>query len=417
VARSSPRGQIEGRVLLVEDEPQVRRAYSRLLERSGFWVEALADGAAVLDQLSQDVFEVLVTDIALPGADGLEILRAVHERDPDLPVVLVTGSGNLESAVEALKLGALRYLLKPVEPAVLVQTVREAVRLRRIAQVERRAFELYGSATREASERTLLATRFTRALDGLRMAYQPIVSWSQRRVAAYEALVRTSEDSLGRPDLLFSAAEKLDRLHDLGRAIRASVARTIQETEVPVSVFMNLHPLDLRDAELYAADAPLSRVARGVVLEITERASLEEIRDLADRLGELRGLGFRLAVDDLGAGYAGLSSFAQVHPDAVKLDMSLVRGLDRDGTKQKLVRSMSDLCRDLHMIVIGEGVETPSERDALAAMGCDLHQGYLFARPGPTFPTVAWGAPKAIPDLPAERLAAATVRASRAPAP
>ena len=87
------------------------------------------------------------------------------------------------------------------------------------------------------------------------------------------------------------------------------------------------------DHELFSPAAPLSRIASRVVLEITERASLDELGDVAPRLAQLRGLGFRIAIDDLGAGYAGLTSFAQLEPEVVKVDMSLVRGIDSSDRK------------------------------------------------------------------------------------
>jgi EAL domain-containing protein (putative c-di-GMP-specific phosphodiesterase class I) len=91
-------------------------------------------------------------------------------------------------------------------------------------------------------------------------------------------------------------------------------------------------------------------------------------------------------VDDLGSGYAGLSSFSILEPEFVKLDLSLVRGIDRSKRRQTVIRSMLTLCqRELGMRVICEGVETAAERDALAGVGCDLLQGYLFARPSRGF--------------------------------
>jgi EAL domain-containing protein (putative c-di-GMP-specific phosphodiesterase class I) len=114
------------------------------------------------------------------------------------------------------------------------------------------------------------------------------------------------------------------------------------------------------------------------------------VKDLRARIATLREMGFRIAVDDLGAGYAGLTSFALLEPEIVKLDMSLVRDVHLNSTKQKLVRSMTALARDMGMMVVGEGVETMEERQALEALGCDLLQGYLFAKPSKPFPTVTW---------------------------
>jgi EAL domain-containing protein (putative c-di-GMP-specific phosphodiesterase class I) len=104
----------------------------------------------------------------------------------------------------------------------------------------------------------------------------------------------------------------------------------------------------------------------------------------------LRAVGFRIAIDDLGAGYAGLTSFALLEPEIVKIDMTLTRGIDQSPVKQKLVRSMSTLCREMGMTIVTEGVETRDERDTLLAIGCDLLQGYLFARPAKGFPKPAW---------------------------
>jgi EAL domain-containing protein (putative c-di-GMP-specific phosphodiesterase class I) len=127
-------------------------------------------------------------------------------------------------------------------------------------------------------------------------------------------------------------------------------------------------------------------VASRVVLEITERASLHGIPDIRARIASLRQLGFRIALDDLGAGYAGLTSFALLEPDVVKLDMALVRDLNSEPTKRTLVRTMISMCKELGIVVTSEGIETREERDDLALAGCDLMQGFLYARPGEGFP-------------------------------
>ena len=141
---------------------------------------------------------------------------------------------------------------------------------------------------------------------------------------------------------------------------------------------------------LSAPEAPLSKIAHRVVLEVTERSSLDEVKDVRARVAALREMGFRIAVDDLGAGYAGLTSFTLLEPEIVKLDMSLVRDVHKNSTKQKVIRSMTALSQDMGMTVVAEGVETVEERDALLELDCDLLQGFLFARPGPPFPEVMW---------------------------
>ena len=137
------------------------------------------------------------------------------------------------------------------------------------------------------------------------MAYQPIVRWSERRILAYEALLRTRDPVLPHPGAMLDAAQSLGRIHELGRTVRAQVAHTVPSLPGAELVFINLHPLELTDDDLYSTKAPLSSHAGRVVLEITERASLPELADTAERLATLRSMGFRIAVDDLGSGYAG----------------------------------------------------------------------------------------------------------------
>jgi len=126
------------------------------------------------------------------------------------------------------------------------------------------------------------------------------------------------------------------------------------------------------------------------VIEVTERHSLDGIADLAERVARLRSLGYRMAVDDLGAGYAGLTSVVRLQPEVVKLDMSLVRGCDTDVARQGVIRSMAELSGRLGMEVVVEGVETEAEAACLQALGCSLHQGYRYARPARPWPVVAW---------------------------
>ena len=233
------------------------------------------------------------------------------------------------------------------------------------------------------THRAGLETRFEIALGSVWMAYQPIVRAENAAPYAHEALVRTREESFQYPGVFFDAAERLGRVPHLGRVIRGKVAKALASGAVQGTVFVNLHTSDLNDESLFSPKEPLSAHGHSVVLEVTERAPLDKIKDLRRKIGKLRELGYRIAVDDLGAGYAGLTSFAALAPDIVKLDMSLVRGIDTQVIKQKLVASMTALCRELQISVVAEGVETAEERDRLTALGCDLLQGYLFGRPGP----------------------------------
>lgn len=374
-----------GRVLIVEDDLPLRTAYGRALTRGGFTVALAEDGRGAAAALAAQEFDMVLTDLRLPEMSGMDVVDLVRSRNPDVPVVLMTGCADLPSAIGALEHGVHRYLVKPVDVGALCRTAEGAVQQFRATLQKREAYALLDASMNAAGQRIELGRRFDCAVAGLWLAYQPIVRWSDRSVYAYEALVRTTEPGLTQPDRLFSVATELGRLDELGRRIRACAAATIATADPAHRFFVNLHPYDLADDELLAASAPLSAYAARVTLEITERASLDDVPDLHDRLATLRRMGFQVAIDDLGAGYAGLSALAQLTPEVVKLDMSLVRGIDQDATRRKLVGSMATLCHDLGMQVVAEGVETAEERAALVAAGCDLLQGYHFGRPAPPF--------------------------------
>jgi EAL domain-containing protein (putative c-di-GMP-specific phosphodiesterase class I)/CheY-like chemotaxis protein len=378
------------RVLVVDDEDALRRAYVRGLTAAGFDVTEAACGADALAIMEGARFDVIVSDITMPGLTGVDLLRAVRERDLDVPVILVTGNPTIDTATAAVEYGALRYLLKPVNAHMLAETVGRAAKLQRVARLKREAVEYLGNEEKLIGDRAGLEASLARGIETLWMAFQPIVRFGDHKVVAYEALVRTREPSLPHPGVLFSVAERLGRVHEVGRAIRASVARTLAEQPQEGDIFINLHPTDLLDATLFAEDAPLASCARQIVLEVTERVALDHRSDVPTRIRRLRERGYRIAIDDLGAGYAGLSYFALLSPDVVKLDITLIRNVHNEAIKQKLVGSLTTLCRELGMRVVAEGIETTEERDTVLGLGGDLLQGYLFAKPAPPFPAVGW---------------------------
>jgi EAL domain-containing protein (putative c-di-GMP-specific phosphodiesterase class I)/AmiR/NasT family two-component response regulator len=379
------------RVLIVDDEEPLRRAFARVLQHDGHEVMTAGNGREAMQWLAQaSTLDVVISDIHMPQMNGLEVLRAVREHDLDLPVLLVTADPDIATAIEAIDHDAYKYLTKPVDLVALSATVWRAVTLRRMTRLKREALALLGQETLQAADRTALEASFTRALGSSWLAYQPIVRAKDGSVHGYEALLRSNEPSLPHPGAVIDAAERLGRLDELGQKVRAAAPEPMGAAG-DAMLFVNLHPRDLADETLFEADSPLGRIASRVVLEITERATLDEVGDVRDRIVRLRGLGFQLAVDDLGAGYAGLSCFATLEPEVIKFDMTLVRGIDANAVKRRVVEKMTALAHELNVLVVAEGVETAAERDVLVEIGCDLLQGYLFARPGKPFPGVTWG--------------------------
>ncbi len=374
------------RVLVVDDEPEMIEILSRRLGTEFEVTSAVkaSDALASLDH--RDPFAAAICDLAMPEMSGVELLQRIRKRDPGIPVIILTGKATLESAMEVMEHGGFRYLTKPFEEGAVLDAIRAATASRRISDLRRRAMEICDSKGWKLSTEIESDNVFDTALKGVYLAFQPIFDASTGAVFGYEALVRSRGPELTNPGLLFSAAERLGRVRDIGREVRRLAAERIVSAPPEAQLFVNLHALDLGDDELYSKNTPLTRIASRVVLEITERMSLDSIDDVPGRIRQLREMGFRIAVDDLGAGYAGLSSFSELTPEVTKLDMSLIRGVDQDSRKRSIVASMLTVClRDLDTRVVCEGVETQGEYDVLRELGADLLQGYFLGRPTPEF--------------------------------
>lgn len=256
------------------------------------------------------------------------------------------------------------------------------------ANIERRILSLHESSIRESQTRARMSLKdvlLDEALEGCSLAFQPIVSIRERRAVAYEALLRSAHPKLTGPLAVLDAAVELGRIHDVGARVRRLVCDSAAHAPPGVDLFVNVHASELDDDSLMETADELHALSKRVVLEITEQASLASIPDISKKIARLRALGYRIAVDDLGAGYAALSVLALIEPEVVKVDMSLVRAVDASAVKRRVIRSILTLAQDVGAAVVCEGVETASEFRALEEIGCDLLQGYYLARPAAGF--------------------------------
>jgi EAL domain-containing protein (putative c-di-GMP-specific phosphodiesterase class I) len=214
-------------------------------------------------------------------------------------------------------------------------------------------------------------------------AYQPIVDIGDRTIFAHEALVRGPEGE--------SAWSVLSQVDDTNRymfdqacrvkAIRGAAALGMQEllsiNFLPNAVY---EPAACIRTTLEAArlcQFPIEQI----IFEVTEGEQVLDRPHLVKIFREYRRFGFRTAIDDFGAGYAGLNLLAEYQPDIIKIDMDLVRDVDSSKPKQAIVDGIVSICAALHVRVLAEGVETAAERDFLRRAGIDLMQGYLFCKP------------------------------------
>lgn len=375
-------------VLVVDDEPEIVRLTSRFLNAAGIDAIGVQSGAAALAVLDSRRVDAIISDVSMPQMNGVELVQAIRKRDVDVPVIMVTGGPTVETAIEAIEQGVYRYLIKPVAPDTLIATATRAIALRRLAHAKDEVLKELGGSSGIQSDKLGMEAALDSALGSLWPAFQPLVSTRDRSLFGYEALLRTNEPRLPNPGAVVDAAERLHQLPRLFRTMRERSCQVLVESGIPWQMFLNLHPRDINDLGLLDPNSLVCRCAKNIVLEVTERATLDQVSDVRRRIARLREAGYRIAIDDLGAGYAGLNSFASLEPEFVKFDMALVRDIQHSEVKQRLMRVLSALCHDMGMQVVAEGIETVEERDTVIEMGCDLLQGYLLGRPNkvPTLP-------------------------------
>ena len=225
------------------------------------------------------------------------------------------------------------------------------------------------------------------------MAFQPIVDLRERTVFAYEALVR-GLDGAGAPWVIAQVTP--ENRYRFDQACRTKAVELASRLGIDCYLSINFMPNAIYEpatcirTTLAAArrhSFPLDRL----LFEVSEGEQALDHAHLMGIFEDYTRRGFKTAIDDFGAGYAGLGLLVDFQPDFVKLDMSLLRGIDADPVRQTVVRSLLAMCRELGVEVIAEGIETVGEYEWLVGEGVRYAQGFLFARPTlERLPEVVW---------------------------
>jgi EAL domain-containing protein (putative c-di-GMP-specific phosphodiesterase class I) len=221
----------------------------------------------------------------------------------------------------------------------------------------------------------------------LQTLYQPVLDSRSGRVFGYEALTRGPSNSpLHAPLPLIGAAAKVGRLFELDLVCRELAIRRFRELDLPGRLFLNVSPLSLMEPDfrpgetlrlLHEVGLPPQRV----VVELTEQQPLEEYAVLKAAVAHYTEAGFEIAIDDLGAGYAGLRLWSELRPRFVKIDHHFIADISTDAVKREFVRSIRDMAVRLGCRVVAEGIETEDDYRTVQDLGLELHQGYHLGRP------------------------------------
>ena len=227
------------------------------------------------------------------------------------------------------------------------------------------------------------------------MAFQPIVNVSTQTVFAYEALVR-GKDGAGAGQVLAQIADHNRYAFDqVCRTTAIELAAGLDMAATGANLSINFLPNAVYEPRACIRATLAAAMRTGfpvnkIIFEFTESEAMDADHIL-NILRSHRAMGFKTAIDDFGAGYAGLGLLTLFQPDIVKLDMALIRDIDTDPVKRTIVRNTLNMLRDLGVEPVCEGIETPAEQEVLRDLGVDLMQGYLLARPAlEALGLVAW---------------------------
>jgi EAL domain-containing protein (putative c-di-GMP-specific phosphodiesterase class I) len=382
-------------VLIVDDEPTNVRLLEQVIRSAGVGtVYSTCDPREAVRLAVEFDTDLILLDLHMPFLDGFGVmadLRVALPPDSFLPVLVLTADVTPETRDQVLDAGAKDLLHKPFSLREVILRVRNLLETRaqylalqgqnaalradlerRSADTQRVADEL---ALRRERIRDVIADR---AID---IVYQPIADLRTGTVVGAEALSRFPIEPRRTPDVWFDEAG----------AVGLGVELEVAAIEVALAGLDQLPPGAFLSVNLSAATATSPQLAdlladvdgERLVLELTEHVPVADYAPLLGALDELRRRGARIAVDDTGAGYAGLSHLLRLRPEVIKLDIELTRDIDLDPLKYALGAALVSFAGEVGAVIVAEGIETPGELAMLRRLGIPWGQGYLLARPAP----------------------------------
>jgi EAL domain-containing protein (putative c-di-GMP-specific phosphodiesterase class I)/DNA-binding NarL/FixJ family response regulator len=376
------------RVLLADDEEEVLDVMTDLMASDPAIdvVGRARDARQAIDLARAAGPDVALVDVRMPGGGGPVAARGIRRDSPPTRVVAVSADSHAEAVLAMLDAGATGYVGKEEPVEQILRAVHRAVDGKASLAVSSLASMteqlVARGSDRTARERRVAGDRISRAIEGsgIDVVFQPIVDLFGGGVAGLEALVRFRGTPRHRsPEAWFAEAASVGLLPELEiTAIELAIANL---DRIPAGTYLsvNLSPGTICSEELPGV---LGDRAHRLMLEVTEGPLADEEGAVAC-LRSLRDLGAKIAIDDVGAGYAGLSRVVALSPDFIKLDRSVVAGVATDPFRRSLIQRMVSFATDVGIGVIAEGIENEADLEELRALSVPFGQGFHLGRPGP----------------------------------
>ena len=386
------------RVILADDDDLILRALSDVISTDTTidLVGTARDTEEAIELTLAESPDVALLDVRMPGGGGMQVARQIRRRSPETHVVAFSGHQETETVLAMVRAGAIGFVAKEHSIEDVVHAIHRAAQGHATFSVdpvgdvaERLAeFQLH----RKTAAVQASSDRIESAIESgaLQMVFQPIVELSSERIVGLEALARFATRPRRSPAAWFAEAARVGLLVDLELV---AVQRALSHVHLlPDDVYLsvNVSPETLGSASLLELLRP--SIVERIVLEMTEQTSVEDYDDLERRLRSIRDLGVRLAIDDVGAGYASLRHVVSLTPDLMKIDRALVTDIDSDPMRGALMERLVSFANEVGVGVIAEGVEDERELAVLRSLDVPYAQGFHLGRPGP-IPSAAGGRP------------------------
>src|SRR3990170_4576180 len=377
------------RVVIADDEALVRQALGELIAaESALELAGEAhDAGGVIELAREHRPDVALVDVRMPGGGGPRAAREVKLCSPLTRVVALSAYSDHETVIEMVRAGAVGYVVKGAPGREVVDAILSGARGETTLSAEitgEIVAELSQHVERERHEtdgRRAHINRIRRVLDqrALTTVFQPIVRLTTGEMVGVEALSRFPDDLLS-TEAWFKAAEAVGLQTELEILAVQTALEHLPSLREELYLAVNLSPKTL---QVWPSIILEAGAKDRVVLELTEHARIEDYDMLERAISGARSDGARIAVDDVGAGFANLQHILHVAPDFIKLDTSLTRDIHTDRSRSALAKALVSFAGELGSTIVAEGIETHEEPGALSDLGVHYGQGYYIARPGP----------------------------------
>ncbi len=395
-------------LLIVDDEPQVRKLLETLLRHEGYQTLSASSGEEALQLVAQQPPDLILLDIMMPGMDGYEVASHLKgdQTTASIPIIMLSALNESSARVSGLETGAEEFISKPVERVELWLRVRNLLRLKERGdqlkihnlmleqQLQQKTGEQAGMSVHDLARQDLEnALRQAVEHNEFTLHYQPKIELAGGQICALEALLRWERPGYGAvsPAVFVPVLESLGLIVPVGRWVIDTVCQQIAVWQrgligaVEVSVNVSGHQLIEGDL---IADIERILIETGVAphwleVELTEGSLMENTQHTIASLHRLRDLGVKISIDDFGTGYSSLAYLRRFPIDTLKIDIAFIREVTTNPQDAAITRTIIELAHSLSLQVVAEGVETQAQLAFLKDAGCDQIQGYLFSRPLP----------------------------------